>query len=881
MDDPRTNRAAPFRIVGLAGFLLFGGTFALAEEISGVVAGVTDTGTLRIELPSGVGVRKGDPVRVELVLPDIGSVAIDTPWTITSVEGDQAVAEPDSAPETMPREGYAAIILTEDRPEAAAVVAPIPAAEDKAAASQKRSQTAAQKLLELSAKQGSIEEKFDLGRRYETGEGVPKDPSEAFRWYQLAAEAGHPQAQLRLAAFFEDGPGVVRDPQEAAKWHRRAAAQLDADAKLALARKFEQGEGVPLDTEEADRWLRLAAAEGNKEAATQIAAVDKPDRVETATAPADKAEALSDTGSAEETAEPELSIEGTSDKQQVSEPDPLIEDTVETAAITPPVSVGGDDVSNTDPVRQTDETPASIESPSDPLPSAELEAPSEPKTEEPAKPASTADNLPRTGPAKVALQGTGGDRQTEAVPDLPGTSARQVLPAAANDAEATAPQGEESSRQQDASAPAGTDSEADLKGSESQEAAPSAETAKKPPSGTEIPENAEDPADVGSTDIATSIVEPGEEQQPEEKDAAAVREIPTDVAALQSSENDIVGSTPEGSDDKEVAPPSALEATSSGQLSEAPETETTDEPSNTAGSSPSETTAVPTVAEDKTDGSEPQSPGVTESQEKVIARLQPAQPADEEKPAEPLLKGPAPLHACDRYAAHGKDDEAVASGVSFAALDARLAVRACSDAVKRYPESPRFATQLGRALYKSGHLGEALKTWKAGTELGSPQSTAYLAILYKNGEAVEQNSVEALRLFEQAAEAGNVSAMVFAAGMYARGEGTSQNNTRAARWYQTAADRGVAEAMLNLGLMKALGLGVKRNSKQAADLMMRAYRLGDQRARRALLDNAGTLTPDARREIQRYLRSEGLYRGSIDGQFGPATRRALEAYPQG
>src|SRR3546814_6277661 len=38
------------------------------------------------------------------------------------------------------------------------------------------------------------------------------------------------------------------------------------------------------------------------------------------------------------------------------------------------------------------------------------------------------------------------------------------------------------------------------------------------------------------------------------------------------------------------------------------------------------------------------------------------------------------------------------------------------------------------------------------------------------------------------------------------------------------------------------------------------------------------LTAEARREIQRDLRALGHYGGSIDGSFGPGTRKAIEGY---
>ena len=52
--------------------------------------------------------------------------------------------------------------------------------------------------LRLAAERGKAEARFQLGRAYESGEGVAKDTAEAARWYGLAAEHGHSQARYFL-----------------------------------------------------------------------------------------------------------------------------------------------------------------------------------------------------------------------------------------------------------------------------------------------------------------------------------------------------------------------------------------------------------------------------------------------------------------------------------------------------------------------------------------------------------------------------------------------------------------------------------------------------------------------------------------------------------
>ena len=43
---------------------------------------------------------------------------------------------------------------------------------------------------------------------YATGEGVPQDDAEAVRWFRLAAEQGDARAQFNLGVRYDTGEGV-------------------------------------------------------------------------------------------------------------------------------------------------------------------------------------------------------------------------------------------------------------------------------------------------------------------------------------------------------------------------------------------------------------------------------------------------------------------------------------------------------------------------------------------------------------------------------------------------------------------------------------------------------------------------------------------------
>ena len=65
----------------------------------------------------------------------------------------------------------------------------------------------------------TCEAQFELGYRYNRGEGVTEDDAEALRWYRLAAEQGSARAQFSLGVMYDCGEGVTIDDAEALRWY--------------------------------------------------------------------------------------------------------------------------------------------------------------------------------------------------------------------------------------------------------------------------------------------------------------------------------------------------------------------------------------------------------------------------------------------------------------------------------------------------------------------------------------------------------------------------------------------------------------------------------------------------------------------------------------
>ena len=104
---------------------------------------------------------------------------------------------------------------------------------------------------------------FMLSLMYQSGEGVPHNPAEAFRFMRIAAEQGDARAQYFLGTFYYQGDGTPVDRQSAGAWFRKSAENGFAEAQLAYGMLLLSGDGVATDKAQAIEWLGKAARQGN------------------------------------------------------------------------------------------------------------------------------------------------------------------------------------------------------------------------------------------------------------------------------------------------------------------------------------------------------------------------------------------------------------------------------------------------------------------------------------------------------------------------------------------------------------------------------------------------------------------------------------------
>lgn len=130
-------------------------------------------------------------------------------------------------------------------------------------------------LIRKAAEQGLAEAQYELGKCHCIGWGVPKDRSEAVKWYRKAAEQELVKAQYSLG--FEilhtnETPYPPNSPYEAMKWFRKAAERGDQSSQFYMGLICSGGiVGVSPNYSEAVKWYRMAAAQGCKVSQEQLA----------------------------------------------------------------------------------------------------------------------------------------------------------------------------------------------------------------------------------------------------------------------------------------------------------------------------------------------------------------------------------------------------------------------------------------------------------------------------------------------------------------------------------------------------------------------------------------------------------------------------------
>ncbi|NHZ82662.1 TonB family protein [Massilia sp. CCM 8695] len=109
------------------------------------------------------------------------------------------------------------------------------------------------------AERGDPAAQYKLGSIYMDGDGVVRDPAQAFAWWRKAAEQGHVWAIYSLGAALHFGVSGKPDLAQAMIWYRKAAELNMPEAQHMMGVLTLEGIGVPVDEVVAREWFRRAA----------------------------------------------------------------------------------------------------------------------------------------------------------------------------------------------------------------------------------------------------------------------------------------------------------------------------------------------------------------------------------------------------------------------------------------------------------------------------------------------------------------------------------------------------------------------------------------------------------------------------------------------
>ena len=125
---------------------------------------------------------------------------------------------------------------------------------------------------------------------------------------------------------------------------------------------------------------------------------------------------------------------------------------------------------------------------------------------------------------------------------------------------------------------------------------------------------------------------------------------------------------------------------------------------------------------------------------------------------------------------------------------------------------------------------EAAKWYLKAAELGDLESQGNIASMYRDGVGVPQDKNEAFKWFKKAAEAGDHDCQYDLAKMYYEGDGIPRNPRETAKWLRKLAESGDKDGLFDLGNLYYSGEGVFEDEEEAAKLWREAADQGYAKA---------------------------------------------------
>lgn len=166
---------------------------------------------------------------------------------------------------------------------------------------------------------------------------------------------------------------------------------------------------------------------------------------------------------------------------------------------------------------------------------------------------------------------------------------------------------------------------------------------------------------------------------------------------------------------------------------------------------------------------------------------------------------------------------------------------------------------------------------QAAAEKGDAESQYELAKLYEKGIGVGQNTAKALQWYTASAkqkfnDATNDLGFLY----YQGGSGIPRNPKKAIALFTEAANQRHPQAMFNVAALIDDGLIKGKNADDAADYLYLALRSGVEDVLDQLIKNPTMFKKPTRRALQKRLAEFDFYKGALDGDIGPGTKKSLK-----
>jgi len=160
-------------------------------------------------------------------------------------------------------------------------------------------------FLQREANAGNLEAQYQLGRMYDIGDKLERDPQKAITWYTSAANQGYDEAQYRLALVYLYGLGTTRNLSKgeelltkaakqnhpvakemlpiylanrsgntttsiALSWYLEKIATGNSEGNFGVGYMYENGWGLNPNESEAKKWYAVARMAGSGDAAKRL-----------------------------------------------------------------------------------------------------------------------------------------------------------------------------------------------------------------------------------------------------------------------------------------------------------------------------------------------------------------------------------------------------------------------------------------------------------------------------------------------------------------------------------------------------------------------------------------------------------------------------------